>query len=376
MADRAMADRAGVGGERSPRTMNVRPVRLRDLTAGPGAAWPERLAEIFPAQSPDFPARARAAIGDRVTPAEAVRLSELFVSDRLRALGRIRPSIPDAAAARLLFLPVPEPTAVATASRDGYLALVTLGLVELLRTHGTASVWAGRLADLEQRLGEPLVHARRVRDYVNLRTLLYFCGHPPLLELEEVVAPDVRRMGQVVSEVACLFVILHEYGHAYYGTLTRAERGTFARRIQLARPEPMNPWKEEFFADQFALRCVEPAVMGPLVHASLLFFSIQAFAEAHGLAESDRHPRATNRLAALIAYARERGCPDDGHLEPPARQLASLERMGDPAPLGGAPRTRSKRLSQLLEVADALGREIDWREGVASVCALEREVRG
>ncbi|MEM9998058.1 MAG: hypothetical protein AAF809_10195 [Bacteroidota bacterium] len=294
----------------------------------------------------------------------------VFVEERLRALGRLSPTIPSSAEARLLFLPVREPTAAATSWKNGYLALFTLGLFELLRTHATASVWAGMLANVESHLGTTLEQGRRVRDYLNLRTLLYFCGRSSLPNLEAVVSPAVRTKGLVSAEAACLFVILHEYGHAAYGALDRSGREQFAASVRLVTPEELNSAKlEELYADRFALTCIPTAAHGVLIHASTLFFTLQAFAEEHGLARSDYHPSAKNRLAALLSYAEGAKHTEDLDLGPATRQFAKL---GSPKEAEGVGRQAAfgHRLDGLEHVADALEASLGWRESVASVCRL------
>lgn len=351
----------------------IQPIGLGDLTGDTLDGWAGELSGIFAVQSPDFPARIRKTIGTDFSPHEIIRLSERFVESRLNALGTIRPSSHDSAPAKVLFLPVHEPTASATPWQDGYLAVVTAGLLELLQTHGIASVWANRLSDVERHLGQPLPLARRARDYINLRSLLYFCGHPPLLNLSEVVPDELRDMGMRIAELACLFIILHEYGHACYGTLAKGEKDAFASRVQTQTPEELNPWKlEEFFADQYAVRCLEPGLAEPAVHASLLFFSLLAFAESHALIRSDRHPTATNRLAALIAYSAQRAGTPSAHLTPPARQLDRFQRMRTTAHPASA--LSPEKIRQMEMVADLMEKDLNWREAVASICVLHQEL--
>lgn len=258
---------------------------------------------IIAADSPDFPIAIRSEVlASGMSPKQLSQLSQDFVASQRQALGKIIPNLPDSLNARLIYLPITPVAAFAVADKNSHLVVITSGLYDLLRSHSINSVFIERMEKSPIQTGELFTEAEKIVKILNLCTVLFMSKRlPSPLFIEEHINDDIVQAGCRLAEVSLLFVILHEFGHAHFKTLCPEQISEFGQNIQLKIPEQLTETKiEEFFADAFALGCLDKDLSGPLIHASLVFFVVRAFVEASDMAGSDSHPLAINRIWQLI----------------------------------------------------------------------------
>lgn len=327
-----------------------------------------QVARMWASEGGDFPVWLRDKLaGLSITAAETQKLSEIFVADRMRSLGRIRPQLPDAVSTKLVLLPMGSAKAFAAPWNEGHIIVITLGLFELLRSHAVNSMWSETLLKVERRAQTRLTTARSTLDLLNLRSLLFLLGAMPLSSIDEDIPREMLDGGWRVAELTTLFVMLHEVGHIHYKQLSQAEKLAWAHRHDertLAEKEALTAGKlEELYADEFVLSCLPPELATSAVHASLVFFTLLGFLEASGFLEAREHPLAINRVATLAAHS---GPSDFRALE---LQLQSMEQTR--AKLAGLKTHGSeKRLHQLVRLAEVWEEAVDWRGAVRAVCTL------
>jgi hypothetical protein len=328
---------------------------------------------LFSANSPDFPdAVRREILLSRCSPEEIAKLSALFVEDRTQALGKIQPVLPDSLKTSLLFVPTSKVSAFAVAGKNGYVALTTAGLYDLLRAHCVNSVWSACLDRIEKKLGTSLASARAVEEYLHLRSILFLAGRGTIPLIEDAVSVEVRNVGWRLAEASLLFIVLHEYGHAHYARMDGGDKDAFANSICLRVKEELTATKvEEFFADRFALDCFSPELVGPMLHASTVFFSLRGAIEAAGFAQGQSHPLALNRLWALSECARDKIDSQKYKKYAVGSQLMNMERMWSAMTSfrGDGSESLLKRLTELAQKRET---EVDLPVVISGVSALEK----
>lgn len=347
----------------------------QDLLQAEGPGSGDRRDAFFAAEGHDFPASIRhRLIAGGLSGEEVAAVTRHFVDARLAALGRIRPVLPEQLRARLVFVPEAAATAFAAPWRDAHLLLITAGLFEALRAHAITSVLASRLETVERRAGTQLSFGRRAIDYLNLRSVLFLAGKAPLEPIDRMVPEEVRDGGWRIAEVATLFVILHELGHARYASLDESERAAFSSLVRLRQSELLNPSKiEELYADRFALGCFDSELSGPVIHASLVLFSLLGFLDAGGFLPGRSHPLAINRLGALIDLHDAKTTGFEAR-DAPARQLEVMEQSREVlADIRG--REPAPRLGRLVMVAETIKAHLDLETAIRGVIELERSLK-
>jgi len=353
----------------------LEPVSLKDCKYLLSETDSISASNLFSVTSPDFPdAVRREILLSKCSPEEIAKLSALFVADRTRALGKIRPALPESLKASLLFVPSSKVAAFAVPGKAGYVMLTTAGLYDLLRAHCVNSVWSTHVDRLEKRLGVPLTSARAVEEYLNLRSILFLAGRGTIHLIEDAVSEEVRNAGWRLAEVALLFIVLHEYGHAHYALMNEEDKAVFASSLRLRVMEELTATKiEEFFADRFALDCFGSELAGPIAHAAVAFFSLRSAIEAAGFARGNSHPLALNRLWALSERARSKMGNKDYKMDPVESQLMNMERMwSSTASLRGD--SSDSLLKRLINLADEREKEVDLPVVISGISAMEEHL--
>ncbi len=258
---------------------------------------------IFAIDSPDFPVSVRSGvISSGLSARQIADISYEFASTQREVLGKIIPVLPEDLDARLIYLPISEVSAFSVTQGGRYIVVVTAGIYDLLRTHSVNSILANRIESLVHKTKKTIPEAQKMMRILNLCTVLFVTKKlSGLLLTEDYACQNIIEAGWRIAEVSLLFVILHEFGHAHYAKLSDEQKELFSNDIQLHVNEELTKTKiEEFYADRFALSCLNPELSGPFIYASLVFFVIRAFIEAAGAVRGESHPLAVNRIWFLL----------------------------------------------------------------------------
>ena len=245
--------------------------------AGAGGVLDQR--RLFAVPARDLPPYIASTLAEKqLAVADVAALTDAFVQERLKRLGRLAGEPRDHPPGGVMFLPVGDVLAYHLPHEEKHYAVFSLGFFELLRYHGALSAWRSLIDSISTEIGAGLNQAETAERYLVLQGLRFLLGRSSLPDIGAVLSPDIRRKGDILAEAAAAFVMLHEVGHGKFAGLNEGERRAFAMTVMLARDEDLNAYKiEEFFADDYALSCFPAAARPLIIQASFVFFQYCQF---------------------------------------------------------------------------------------------------
>ena len=131
------------------------------------------------------------------------------------------------------------------------------------------------------------------------RLTLHIIGQLPAPDLRSMLPPRLRLSTHGTVALTTAFVLLHEQAHCQAGRdpeLVQAWR----RRQSLAGAPDISPeWREEFFADSWALTRAPMAQRGEFLKPVIIFFANQWIVDLLAYSAFGSHPHVADRLTQL-----------------------------------------------------------------------------